>query len=364
MASKYVEAGLDRERLVVQSNGIDLPSVAHRLRGDGGKVRFLCAAYLGEHKGIPVLLKAVEALDRMPRLRGRWSMTLAGHGDLAGMVERAITEHGWGDRVAFVGRLPRPELLKLLQSSDVVVLPSVWPENEPVSLLEGMAAGAALIATRLGGNIELLRCGDSGLLVEPGSADDLALAMRRLIEEPGLLADFSRTNITLRPQIDERETVGRLIQLMSQDPPSRGGRKRPIILCGGDIDVAGSVLISTLGKVLPGVKPFLIPREWARPNDWEDAVAYWHFDARGDFWSVANALKRNLPIIVADGPLAASLAQNDCPVLRYGSAAELFDIIDELGGVGPPPPSMQSSLYRQGLQLRRAEAFRWSVASA
>src|SRR5581483_3341616 len=91
-----------------------------------------------------------------------------------------------GRHLRFVGRVPRSELLALMSETDVVVLASIWPENEPVTMLEAIAAGKAQIATRLGGNLELVEDSESGFLIKPGDADELAGAMRRYILKPPL----------------------------------------------------------------------------------------------------------------------------------------------------------------------------------
>ena len=82
--------------------------------------------------------------------------------------------------------------MRLLRDIDVVVLPSSWPENEPVILLEAIASGAAILASRIGGNIDLVDEQRRGLFFEPGDADDLVARMRRFIEVPSMVtSDFS-----------------------------------------------------------------------------------------------------------------------------------------------------------------------------
>ena len=161
-------------------------------------MKFLCAAYLGEHKGIPVLLKSIQMLEELKELKGRWSVTIAGHGHLADAVTTALGRMGPNAPVEFVGRLSRSSMMQALDDADVVVLPSVWPENEPVTLLEGIASGAAILATRIGGNVEIVEDGRSGILVSPNNPEHLAQTMRKLILAPHIVAEMSQYNLSKR----------------------------------------------------------------------------------------------------------------------------------------------------------------------
>jgi len=71
---------------------------------------------------------------------------------------------------------------------DVVVVPSLWYENSPNVILEAFAHRTPVIVSDLGGMAELVEEGVNGLCFPPGEAASLATALRRLIEEPGLLA--------------------------------------------------------------------------------------------------------------------------------------------------------------------------------
>jgi glycogen(starch) synthase len=66
------------------------------------------------------------------------------------------------------------------------VLPSIWPETFSIVLREALSAGLPVVASRIGAIPELIRDGENGLLVTPGSVDDLAAALERLAREPAL----------------------------------------------------------------------------------------------------------------------------------------------------------------------------------
>jgi len=86
--------------------------------------------------------------------------------------------------VQYVGLKHGEELQQLLHNALAVLLPSLWYENQPFSILEAFACGKPVIASNLGGMIELVKHGERGLLVPPGDVSALADAMRWMVAHP------------------------------------------------------------------------------------------------------------------------------------------------------------------------------------
>ena len=137
-------------------------------------------------KGLDVLL---HALARLGESDVKFSLVVAGSADLPGHAPmvRLAGRLGLGDRVTFAGRLGRADLARLLWASDAVVLPS-RQEAFGVAVLEALAAGVPVIASRVGGIPEILRDGREGLLVPVGDARALAAAIAKLAHDPSLRA--------------------------------------------------------------------------------------------------------------------------------------------------------------------------------
>jgi hypothetical protein len=228
LADKYLNAGLDPARVHTISNGIDLGAIAPRARKPSAPVRFLFSAYLGEHKGIVELVQALKLLWAKEEIRGRWTMWIAGDGHLKSFLTEQISLSGLASAVIPVGRLSRADLITRLQDSDVVALSSIWPENEPVSLLEGVASGAGLIASRVGGVTEIVEHGVNGLVYDPHDPAALAEAMEQLIVSPRQIEAFSRANLLLRPSIDETRTGAQIDAIYRQ--PIAGPKLAPPLM--------------------------------------------------------------------------------------------------------------------------------------
>jgi glycosyltransferase involved in cell wall biosynthesis len=89
------------------------------------------------------------------------------------------------DRISFTGAVPHARLPELYRSADAFVLPAVYPEAFSLPILEAMASGLPVVATRLGGPATILEDGATGLLVEPHDPVALANAVVRLAERSG-----------------------------------------------------------------------------------------------------------------------------------------------------------------------------------
>src|SRR5436305_2096331 len=124
---------------------------------------------------------------------------VAGDGAERAELEALARELGLEARVRFAGARPRAEVLGLMRAADAVVLSSAW-ENFPHGLVEALAMGTPVVATRVGGVAEIVQDGKNGLLVEPGDPDAFADALRRLLGEPELRA---RLRAAAAPSVEQ-----------------------------------------------------------------------------------------------------------------------------------------------------------------
>jgi glycosyltransferase involved in cell wall biosynthesis len=143
-----------------------------------------CAARLDlRHKALDSLIKAFAQLaGEHPEL----DLLISGDGPDRPNLEAVTASAGIGDRVKFVGIAGRPELWSLYKHALFFAMPSRMPEGLGLVFLEAMVCGIPVIATRSGGTPEIVAHGETGLLVESNTPDQLAAAMRQLLNSPGL----------------------------------------------------------------------------------------------------------------------------------------------------------------------------------
>jgi glycosyltransferase involved in cell wall biosynthesis len=203
--------GIPRSKLVLLRNGIDPPSLVERAAarsalgiGDSG---FLVGSigHLRPEKAFEVLIEAVALL----RAQGRdVSAAIIGDGEERPKLERLVAELDLGDIVKLRG--PREDAAALIGGFDAAVCCSDF-EGGPLSVMEYMAGGAPIVATRVGGLPELLEDGACGLLVDPRSPRSLAEGIASAIDDPGAAAARAERARELRAaEYDVNVWVGRL----------------------------------------------------------------------------------------------------------------------------------------------------------
>jgi glycosyltransferase involved in cell wall biosynthesis len=169
--AKLIEGGLPAERLFVKPNVLHPdPGVGD---GQGGYAVFV--GRLATEKGITTLLAAWEKLAGLVPLR------IVGDGPLAGVVAEAAKRL---KGITWVGRQSAEGVVEQVSGASCLVLPSLWFEGLPKTLVEAMAMGTPVIASRLGALQELVTAGETGLLFEVGNAQELAARVRELVGSP------------------------------------------------------------------------------------------------------------------------------------------------------------------------------------
>lgn len=180
LADVMRSAGVYPDRLQVQENFVDSDAVVPAHLPGEGAVFF---GRLSNVKGVDVLIRAWQQLP------GDAHLHIAGDGQERSALER-LAETVAPGRVTFHGRLDKAKVHDLVRSSAVVVVPSVWHENQPLAVLEAFACGRPVIGTKLGGMPEIIDPGVDGDLVPAGDADALAASIRGFLADPDRAADM------------------------------------------------------------------------------------------------------------------------------------------------------------------------------
>jgi glycosyltransferase involved in cell wall biosynthesis len=175
------DEGAPPESVVVLENGVDLDRF-RALPPRPGPVRVGAVANLRPVKGLDVFVRAAATVAASRR---DVSFEIAGEGESRLELERLARELGLGRRLSLPGVVG--DVPGFLGGLDVAVLCS-RSEGMSNALLEYMAAGRAIVATRVGANDRLIEDGVHGLLVPPGDAAALAAAVARLVDDPALRA--------------------------------------------------------------------------------------------------------------------------------------------------------------------------------
>jgi glycosyltransferase involved in cell wall biosynthesis len=167
----------DERTTVVIHNGVDLSRVP-AAGTHSGPPRLLTVGRLQAPKDAITLVRALAAVRGSP-----FETVLVGDGPDRPSVEAEVRRLGLEQVVDLVGK--RDDVAELLASADLFVLSS-RSEGLPLSILEAMAAGLPVVASRVGGIPEVVADGETGLLVPPGDPQRLAAAVEHLLADPPL----------------------------------------------------------------------------------------------------------------------------------------------------------------------------------
>ncbi len=195
---KLVEQGYAPDKIIVIRNGITLEKFEKKqknslLRQELGwppsAPLVVVFSRLNQMKGIQYFLDAAVILaGKFPDAR----FLVVGDGESRKELEDYAGRLGLGQRAVFTGF--RSDVPELLSEAAVSVLPSL-SEGLSNTLLESMAAGVPVVATRVGGNPEVIEDGVSGLLVPPRDSAALAAAIGRVLEDKDLAASFAQAGV-------------------------------------------------------------------------------------------------------------------------------------------------------------------------
>lgn len=324
LADTYVAAGFPPEKTHVVWYGIDVDRFATIDRKPcPGVLRFSFFGYLGRHKGIHILLDALPLLSNKKRV----IVNLIGNGDQQKAYERQLRDNGCTDLVKFWGKLDNSQVERGYTETDVLVLPSIWPENQPVSITEAMACGIPVLASNIGGIPELVKDGVSGYIFEPGNSADLAEKMDRLIADRSLVTTLGQNGQALMRNNSFARQVEKL-QTIYREGADHGASMAtdviPTIICAGQrVHKICTEALRILPDYLEDTQPHFVMAEWLTEAQLRQASFAWVVDDSFSPANVAKLTEMGLPLLVPDwnGELLEKCRKHHCG-LYYHDAHE------------------------------------------
>lgn len=148
--------------------------------------RVLFVGSWNAHKGLHVAIQAMSlVVKELPEAR----LVVVGHDsgtEYSQMVRDLLQESGLQKNVDILGQKPNFEVRQLIEESDLVIVPEQWPSDfGPVILVEALASGKPVVASRIGGIPEFVMEGETGLLATHNQPDEFAHKIIQLLQNPG-----------------------------------------------------------------------------------------------------------------------------------------------------------------------------------
>jgi len=171
---QFIAGGLPGDRIRVKPNFVEIPAGTEQKRDS-----FLFVGRLSHEKGVQVLASAARSADL------KHPLSVAGAGPLEHLVHKEPT-------LEALGALATAEVYSRMRRVQALIVPSICFENFPRTIAEAFGCGTPVIASRLGAMCELVSEGRTGLLFEPGNADDLAAKLKWAEANPEELKRMGR----------------------------------------------------------------------------------------------------------------------------------------------------------------------------
>lgn len=201
--------GVPGHKLAQVSNGVDTRCFAPALEDSAALPSTIWIGTVGRadrikhHAG---LLDAFSRLmERFPPPAYDVRLAIVGDGPLLQPLRERVVREGWSDRVWLPGA--RTDIAAVMRGFSVFVLPSL-SEATPVTVLEAMATGLPVVASRVGGVPQLVRAGQTGMLVQPADARGLADALAAYVLDPALRC---RHGAAGRAHVEARYSVDAMV---------------------------------------------------------------------------------------------------------------------------------------------------------
>ena len=195
---KMIEAGLPRDKIFVKPIFMSIEKMESASSGN-------YALFLGRltlEKGVMTLLRAWADIANVP-------LKIAGDGPMRSVVEQAALKN---PNIQGLGYQDRNAVITLMQNARFLVLSSEWYEVFPMTIIEAYAHGVPVIAARIGGLNSIVREDETGLLFNPGDAEDLAAKVRWLWEHR---EDAHRMGVAARREYEQKYTAERNYRMLS-----------------------------------------------------------------------------------------------------------------------------------------------------
>jgi glycosyltransferase involved in cell wall biosynthesis len=201
--------GLPQEKLFHVPNGVDAGGFEPIARDSelaaalGIAPSEVTLGFIGSMWRFEGISWLVEAAGELKQLGREFKLIVVGHGEEENAVRHAIQQFGLEDRVLFVGRVPHSQVRRYYSLMDILVYPRrsvrLTEHVTPLKPLEAMAMAKPVLASRVGGLVELVKDGETGLLFEPENIASFCEAATRLLGDSTLrerLGNHARETVT------------------------------------------------------------------------------------------------------------------------------------------------------------------------
>lgn len=183
LRNKFIEHGLDPEKIIYSGNGLKrvMRTGTGNRDGQNKRLKFGFMGGANPHKGAHILIKAFEGLT---------GADLHIFGNVSEKSKKRLLNGADYPNIFFRGLVSAKEKEEAMSQIDVFVMPSIWYENAPLVIQEAYMMGAPVIVSNIGGMAEAVKDGETGLHFKVGDPGDLKAKIQWVIDNPGKIKEM------------------------------------------------------------------------------------------------------------------------------------------------------------------------------
>jgi len=182
LLNEFIKYKFPANKFQVLSNGIEIKPITHNQTNFSQF--FLSTSYLGWHKGVDLIIKAMSELKKHGY---KPNLFIVGDGEEKNNLIELALRLKVNEQITFLGKIENKKVHKLMKDSIAIISGSRWPENQPVSILESFSFSKPVIAPNIGGIPELVKHNNTGFLYKADNYKELAKYMERYLLDQKLL---------------------------------------------------------------------------------------------------------------------------------------------------------------------------------
>lgn len=191
-------------------NGIDYENIKNTQITTHQTPEIVFAGRFVPQKNIHQIIKTLSEINDL-----NWHATLIGDGQDMDSVRSAAEDAGISDRISFPGWKTPEEVIDIFHNSDILFMPSLT-EGLPVTGIQGMASGLALLLSNAGGNPEIIQEGSNGFIHDPNDTNAFASDFRKLLTNPDKLLIMRQKSLRLAENFDIGKTADQYLSVFRE----------------------------------------------------------------------------------------------------------------------------------------------------
>jgi glycosyltransferase involved in cell wall biosynthesis len=199
LIDRYQRAGFPASGLTYLENGLETDPIHSHAReaSADGRVRFTFLGSLAWQKGVHVL---VDAFRDVPADRA--ALRICGDPDVFPKYSASLHSIANSSNTTFIGAIPHHDIWRVLATTDVLVVPSLWYENSPLVVQEAFSAGVPVLASQIGALAEKIEPGINGWLCPPGDVGAWRDAVMHAVDRASPLFGHTPEPLSMKAHVD------------------------------------------------------------------------------------------------------------------------------------------------------------------